>query len=250
MRADQWLVEQGLAPSRARARQWIEAGRVRQRVAGAWKPVRKCSQRLMNDCIIEIDADPADRYVSRGGLKLAGALQYTGVDVRGLTVLDIGASTGGFSDCLLQAGVAKVVAVDVGHGQLDPSLHGDSRLVSYEGINARDLPVELLQHASNGFSLTVMDVSFISQTLILPALIPLMAAGAHLISLVKPQFEVGRQGLGKGGIVRDSALYPEVEAKLREVCGNLGLEVLGYFDSPIMGGDGNREFFIWAQKND
>ena len=141
------------------------------------------------------------------------------------------------------------MGIEVGHGQLVDVLRNDPRVVCLEGINARALPISLLEYspAQQGFDIAVMDVSFISQTRILPALAPLLKPGGYLISLVKPQFEVGPGGLGKGGIVRDERLYPQVEQLITTCCQTLGLTVCGYFDSPITGGDGNREFFIWAQ---
>lgn len=247
LRADLWLVAHGLAPSRARARQWIEAGRVRLHRGKTAQVLTKPSQPLSGDARVEVAPDAEDRFVSRGGLKLAGALAQCGIGVEGAIALDVGASTGGFSDCLLQAGARMVVAVDVGHGQLAPSLREHPRLICYEGVNARALPASLLRHAPGGFGLAVMDVSFISQTLILPALIPLLAPEGVLLSLVKPQFEVGRAGLGKGGIVRDPRRFEDVENRLRAACAELRLEVADYFESPLRGGDGNREFFLLAR---
>ncbi len=215
-----------------------------------WETLTRPAQRLEQAARLRVLPDPADRYVSRGGLKLAGALGHTGLNVARLSVLDIGQSTGGFSDCLLQAGAARVVGVDVGHGQLHPRLRELPRLHCLEGINARELPYDALLAANQGgrFDVMVMDVAFISQTLILPGLPPLLQPDGHLLSLVKPQFEVGREGIGKGGLVRDPALYAEVEARIRACCAGAGLEVLDWFDSPITGGDGNREFFLHARR--
>ncbi|HZX31745.1 MAG TPA: TlyA family RNA methyltransferase [Rhodocyclaceae bacterium] len=245
-RADQLLVESGLAASRTAAQRLIAAGRVRW-LGGA---VSKPAQDIPRDGELTVEADPADRYVSRGGLKLAGALAASGVLADGKVCLDVGQSTGGFTDCLLQAGAAKVVGVDVGHSQLHSRLQGDPRVVCIEGVNCRALePEDLGRHLpADGFSLIVADVSFISLTLVLPQLPALLAENGDLLLLVKPQFEVGPQGLGKGGIVRDPALYGEVEAKLRRASADAGLTVHGWFDSPITGGDGNREFFIWLRK--
>lgn len=245
-RADQLLVEAGLAPSRTAAQRLIAAGRVR------WPggPVLKPAQDLPLDAEFEIEPDAADRYVSRGGLKLAGALAAARVAVAGRVCLDVGQSTGGFSDCLLQAGAARVVGVDVGHGQLHPRLRDDPRVTCVEGVNCRALAAGDLGEAMpiEGFGLVVGDVSFISLTLVLPRLPALLAAGGDLLLLVKPQFEVGPQGLAKGGIVRNPALFAEVETKLRLCAQNTGLRVCGWYDSPIAGGDGNREFFIWLQQ--
>lgn len=246
MRADRLLVASGLAASRTAAQRLIAAGRVR------WdgEPVAKPAQELPSDDQLEVIPDPEDRYVSRGGVKLAGALAETGVAAAGKVCLDVGQSTGGFTDCLLQAGAARVVGVDVGHGQLHPRLAGDSRVTALEGINCRALTAAGLGTSMppTGFDLIVGDVSFISLTLVLPQLPPLLAAGGDLLLLVKPQFEVGPGGLGKGGIVRDPALYAEVEGKLRRSATDLGLTVRAWLDSPILGGDGNREYFIWLNK--
>lgn len=249
-RLDVLLVERGLAASRSQAQALIDAGQVRWLQAGQWRTATKASLKLEPECELQAELGEEQRYASRGGLKLSGALERTGIDPKAMIALDVGQSTGGFTDCLLQAGAAKVVGVDVGHDQLVPSLRGDPRVVFYEGINARALPAgELLAQAPGGFDLLVMDVSFISQTLILPGLPALLRPGGKLLSLVKPQFEVGKAGIGKGGIVRDASLYKKVETDLRAICGQLGLEVRDYFPSPITGGDGNREFFIHARKN-
>lgn len=241
LRADQLLVERGLAPSRTVAQRLIEAGRV------SWSegPVGKPSTILPLSADLAVMADDLDRYVSRGGIKLAGALRHSGIEVRGRHCLDIGQSTGGFTDCLLQAGAASVVGVDVGHDQLSRKLRDDPRVTCLEGINARDLGQSVL--AGRRFDLVVGDVSFISLTLVLPQLPDLLAANGDLLLLVKPQFEVGPEHVGKGGIVRDASRYPEVEAKLRRAAAAAGLAVRDYFDSPIAGADGNREFFLWTK---
>ena len=241
LRADQLLVERGLAPSRAAAQRLIEAGRV------SWPAgeVRKPSLILPASAELTIAEGDDGRYVGRGGLKLAGALAHTGIDVRGRSCLDVGQSTGGFTDCLLQAGAERVVGIDVGHGQLHERLRDDPRVTCLEGVNARAIDRERLPHGH--FDIIVADVSFISLTLVLPQLPPLLAAGGNLLALVKPQFEVGPDNIGKGGIVRDAGLYPQVEAKLRAAAAAAGLAVRDYFDSPIAGSDGNREFFIWTQ---
>ena len=244
-RADALLVERGLAASRARAQAAIAAGRV---VADG-RPVTKPSHLLAPHADLCVAADEAERFVSRGGLKLAGALTHTGLDVTDRTCLDVGQSTGGFSDCLLQAGAARVVGVEVGHGQLDARLAGDARCVTLEGLNARELDAARLgEHAPpGGFDLIVCDASFISLALLMPQWPALLAPQGDVLALVKPQFEVGPKGVGKGGIVRDAALYADVEARLRAVATDCGLAVRDWFDSPIAGGDGNREFFLWMQ---
>ncbi|WP_269531379.1 TlyA family RNA methyltransferase [Chitinimonas sp. BJYL2] len=248
IRADILLAELGLAPSRTLAQQYIAAGRVSVIEAGRRMPVSKASQKLLADAEIEVEPDDADAYVSRGGLKLAGALAHTGLQVRGWRCLDAGISTGGFTDCLLQAGAAHVVGVDVGHGQLHPQLMDDERVTLFEGVNARSLDAAELLEANDGegYDLIVADLSFISLTLVLPALVPLAKPGARLLCLIKPQFEVGRDNVGKGGLVRDTALYAEVKTRLCECAGSLGLRVDDWFDSPITGGDGNHEFFMLA----
>jgi len=235
------LVARGLAPSRTAAQRLIEAGRV---FAGGM-PVHKPAQELPEGVELHIEEDAADRYVSRGGIKLAGALTHAGIAVAGRRCLDVGQSTGGFTDCLLAHGAARVTGVDVGHGQLHPRLAADPRVEQFEGINARELQKSAL--AGHRYDLIVADVSFISLTLVLPQLPALLAPDGDLLLLVKPQFEVGPAGIGKGGIVRDAALYAEVEAKLRACCSESHLTVCDWFDSPITGTDGNREFFIHAK---
>jgi 23S rRNA (cytidine1920-2'-O)/16S rRNA (cytidine1409-2'-O)-methyltransferase len=245
-RADQLLVASGLAASRTAAQRMIAAGRV----AAPGGIVTRAALELAPETPFTVTADPEDRFVSRGGIKLRGALAATGLDVAGRTCLDVGQSTGGFTDCLLQADARHVVGVDVGHGQLHPRLHADSRVTAFEGINCRALVTTDLGDAlpANGFDLIVGDLSFISLTLVLPQLPALLGAGGDLLLLVKPQFEVGPGHIGKGGIVRDPTLHDEVESKLRRCAASLHLTVLAWFASPINGGDGNREFFIWLNK--
>jgi 23S rRNA (cytidine1920-2'-O)/16S rRNA (cytidine1409-2'-O)-methyltransferase len=250
-RLDVILVEQSLSNSRTHAQKLISSGRVRVQIGSQWKVITKPSFKLEGSEPLDIEAHEEDKYVSRGGLKLEGALNDNQIDVSGFIGLDVGCSTGGFTDCLLQSGASHVVGVEVGHDQLVDKLRQDQRVTLYEGINARELDPQLvLPHTQdgNGFDIVVMDVSFISQTKILPALAPVMRSGGHLVSLVKPQFEVGKGGIGKGGIVRDPALYKEVEASIRDCCKALGLQVQNYTESPIKGGDGNREFLVWAVK--
>lgn len=247
-RLDQELVTQGLVPNRSLAQQLIKAGSIEVRVAGHWVVPTKPSFACTAGQAMRVLDTQAAQYVSRGGLKLAGALAHCGLKVNGLTALDVGQSTGGFSDCLLQAGAARVVGVDVGREQLVASIKNNPRVIYYEGINARELPAPtLLQHAPGGFDLAVMDVSFISQALIVPSLVKLLKPGGHLLCLVKPQFEVGKSGIGKKGIVRDASLYQDVQQRMMALYQSLGCCVRDYFDSPITGGDGNREFFIWSE---
>ncbi|RZL90440.1 MAG: TlyA family RNA methyltransferase [Variovorax sp.] len=248
MRADQLLVERGLAASRSQAVRLI-AGGLRWRDRASWRVVAKNRDEVPENAELElIDAAEA-RYVSRGGLKLEGALMATGVDPRGKRCLDIGQSTGGFTDCLLQRGAEHVVGVDVGHGQLHARVRDDARVTAVEGVNARTLSASAWAEASLAdaqFGLIVGDLSFISLTLVLPALVPLLLPDGDLLMLVKPQFELQPGQVGKGGIVRDVALYAVVEQRLRAACAELGLRVEAWLDSPIAGGDGNREFFIHA----
>jgi 23S rRNA (cytidine1920-2'-O)/16S rRNA (cytidine1409-2'-O)-methyltransferase len=250
MRADQLLVQRGLAASRSQAQRLIAAG-ARWRSTDGWRTLDKGDD-LPPAAQVEL-LDPAEaRYVSRGGLKLEGALRDTGLDVRGWRCLDLGQSTGGFTDCLLHHGAASVTGVDVGHGQLHPRLAADARVRALQGVNARTLDASVLMAACPGnpgdakFDCIVGDLSFISLTLILPRLAPLLAARGQLLLLVKPQFELQPAQIGKGGIVRDPALYAEVEQRLRTACAACGLRVLRWLPSAIAGGDGNREFFIHA----
>lgn len=248
MRADQLLVERGLASSRSQAVRLI-AGGLRWFDGTAWNAVRKNGDVVPDAAPLQL-ADAAEaRFVSRGGLKLEGALTASGVNPAGLRCLDVGQSTGGFTDCLVQRGVRQVVGIDVGHGQLHARIAQDDRVVAIEGLNARALTRDDLLAAGVTdpmFDLIVGDLSFISLTLVLPALVPLLAPSGRLLMLVKPQFELQPGQVGKGGIVRDAALYAVVEQRLREACAALALQVLAWFDSPIAGGDGNREFFVQA----
>jgi 23S rRNA (cytidine1920-2'-O)/16S rRNA (cytidine1409-2'-O)-methyltransferase len=243
MRADQLLVDRGLAATRSQAQRLIAAG-VRWFDGARWVPVAKNGDEIPDQAELQLlDASEA-RYVSRGGLKLEGALQASGLDVTGWTCLDVGQSTGGFTDCLLQHGAAAVTGVDVGHGQLHPKLRQDPRVVAIEKLNARDLRSEQI---GAHYDLVTGDLSFISLTLVLPALAPLARRGGHLLMLAKPQFELQPQQIGKGGVVRDASLYAVVEQRLRDACAGLDLDVVGWYDSPIAGGDGNREFFLHAK---
>jgi 23S rRNA (cytidine1920-2'-O)/16S rRNA (cytidine1409-2'-O)-methyltransferase len=249
-RIDMILVARDLANSRTHAQRLIRDGRVRAYLNNQWQSISKPGLKLDQNTELNLMPDPQDRFVSRGALKLLGALQQLQLDLAGLVAIDVGQSTGGFTDCLLQQGAAAVVGIEVGHDQLDERLRADPRVTCLEGMNARELPPGMLLPMSRdgaGFDLAVMDVSFISQTKILPALAPLIRPDGLLISLVKPQFEVGRSGIGKGGIVRDERLYAEVEATIRQHCESLGLRVQHYLPSPITGGDGNHEFLLIAK---
>ncbi len=330
MRADVFLVEGGHAATRSQAQRLIAAG-VQWRLAATlpWQKVAKNGDDIPAGAEVQLLDAAEAKFISRGGLKLEGALAAAGLAVSGLRCLDVGQSTGGFTDCLLRAGAAQVIGVDVGHDQLHERLRDDPRVVCVEGVNARALTPEGLREACdealsehieeaedndtqpqspyawmrNGgmvddgyddsddakehdieafkaeraakararaegtvptrrrrragredvditpaFDLVTGDLSFISLTLVLPALVPLLRDGGHLLMLVKPQFELQPGQVGKGGIVRDAALYAQVEQRIRDCCAALPLRELRWFDSPIEGGDGNREFFIHARR--
>lgn len=326
MRADQLLVHRGLASTRAQAQrliasgvQWLKLGH-HHTAQGAtssaeigaatssgsalyWQRIAKNGDILPDDAEIELLNDAEARYVSRGGLKLEGALQTLGLSVKGSTCLDVGQSTGGFTDCLLQQGAARVVGVDVGFGQLHDKLRSDERVLCFERVNAREpgaiateiskllsgeevldadfdedsefdddnygdddaefTPKNIASQAINTpvstlfkpdfiaeFDFIVGDLSFISQTLVLPAIAPLLKPNGCLVMLVKPQFELNFGQVGKGGIVREAALYEQVEKRVREAYAEQGLTVHAWLESPIQGGDGNREFFIHASKTE
>lgn len=251
MRVDQLLVQRQLASTRSQAQRLI-AGGVEWLQGEVWKRVAKNGDEVPDSAELRLLDDAEARYVSRGGLKLEAALKHIGLSVQGLTCLDVGQSTGGFTDCLLQAGAERVVGLDVGQAQLHPQLRDDPRVLCIEKLNARDVQAvsEALEGEApeGGFDLLVGDLSFISQTLVLPAVVPWLKGGGHLLMLVKPQFELQPGQVGKGGIVRDASLYAFVEQRLRDACSALDLAVQDWFDSPIEGGDGNHEFFIHAIK--
>jgi 23S rRNA (cytidine1920-2'-O)/16S rRNA (cytidine1409-2'-O)-methyltransferase len=235
-RLDVALVERGLAPSRERARALILAGQVTidgQVVSKAGAPVR-------TDARVEL-AVPDHPYVGRGGLKLAGALDAFAINPAGRRALDVGASTGGFTDVLLQRGAASVIAIDVGRGQLDWKLRSDPRVLVHEGVNARMLTSDDVPHA---VSLVTIDVAFISLRHILPALPPFLAAAADIVALVKPQFEAGRGEVGKHGIVSDPAVHDAVIARVSEAAAACGLARIAMAPSQITGATGNQEFFL------
>ena len=217
---------------------------------GDWKAVTKNGEELRDVAELRLLDTAETRYVSRGGLKLEGALRHSGLKVDGLRCLDVGQSSGGFTDCLLQQGAAQVVGVDVGQGQLHPQLRDDPRVVCMEKCNARELSAGALQDAGGAppFDLIVGDLSFISQTLVWPALVPLLAPGGQMLMLVKPQFELQPEHIGKGGLVKDAASYAIVRERIAQACADNGLVMRDYLDSAITGGDGNREFFVYASK--
>jgi 23S rRNA (cytidine1920-2'-O)/16S rRNA (cytidine1409-2'-O)-methyltransferase len=238
-RLDVVLVERGLAASRERARAMILAGRVR--VGG--EIVAKAGHPTAADADVTL-IEPDHPYVSRGGVKLAHALDAFGVDPAGRAAIDIGASTGGFTDVLLRRGAPRVVALDVGHGQLDWRLRSDPRVIVLERINARTLTPDQLPAGARTFDLAVMDLAFISIRHVLPAIVPLLASGADVIALVKPQFEAGRDEVGKGGLVRDPAVHTRVVDEVAMAASALGLSRVATTESPITGTEGNREFFL------
>ena len=272
MRADLFLVEHGFATTRSQAQRLIGSG-VQWRVlvdaaegVAPWKRLAKNGDEIPETAEVEVLDNTEAKYISRGGLKLEGALKATGLVVTGLRCLDVGQSTGGFTDCLLQHGASSVVGVDVGHGQLHASMRDDHRVVCLEGVNARSLTADdLAEHWARAtqlddeadagmadfnplFDFLTADLSFISLTLVLPAAVRLLKAGGDFLLLVKPQFELQPGQIGKGGIVRDAAHFEFVEQRLRDCCAELGVDVLGWMPSSIDGGDGNREFFIHGKK--
>jgi 23S rRNA (cytidine1920-2'-O)/16S rRNA (cytidine1409-2'-O)-methyltransferase len=239
-RIDKLLVERGLAESRTKAQAMVMAGVVlvdEQRV-------EKPSQQIDPNSTVRIKGgdDPTSRYVGRGGLKLEAALREFHINVTGLTCLDVGASTGGFTDCLLQHGAKRVVALDVGHNQIDWRLRKDERVEVREGVNARYLQPE---DFAEKFHLAVMDVSFISATKVLPAIVPLLAERGAIVTLIKPQFEVGRGEVGGGGVVRDATRRVRVVEEVNDVARTLGLEVVNVIESPIQGAEGNVEYLAF-----
>ena len=238
-RLDAALVARGLAASRERARGLILAGQVR--VNG--EIVSKAGTPVSADANLTL-IEPDHPYVSRGGVKLAHALDVFGIDVTGRLALDVGASTGGFTDVLLRRGAPRVVALDVGHSQLDWRLRSDPRVVVLERLNARSLTADQLPEDARAFEVATMDVSFISARQILPALAPLLLPDADVVVLVKPQFEAGREEVGKGGLVRDAAVHARVIDEVAAAADALGLTRVAMTESPITGTEGNREFFL------
>src|ERR1043165_5109368 len=239
-RIDKLLVERGLAESRTKAQAMVMAGVVLVNEQRVEKP----SEQFTADTQIRIKHadDPTSRYVGRGGLKMEAALNAFGIDVRGEVCLDVGASTGGFTDCLLQNGATRVFAIDVGHNQIDWRLRNDSRVEVREGVNARYLQAEDFPQQ---FDLRQLDVSIISATKVLPAIVPLVVPGGAIITLIKPQFEVGGGEVGGGGIVRDSAKRLRVVEEVNNAAHEIGLKVVKVIESPITGADGNVEYLAF-----
>jgi 23S rRNA (cytidine1920-2'-O)/16S rRNA (cytidine1409-2'-O)-methyltransferase len=249
MRADQLLVQRALAPTRSAAQRLIDAGAVRWLGPKGWVLPRKAGEDLPEACQLEITDDAELRFASRGGLKLDAALTRCGIEPAGVNCLDVGQSTGGFTDALLQRGARRVVGIDVGRGQLGAALAADSRVVQHEGLNARDVAGSVFERdeAPHSFALVVADLSFISLTLVLPTIAHWLAPTGHALLLVKPQFELQPADIGKHGLVKHATAYARVEQRIREACAARGLVVRDYFGSAVEGGDGNREFFVWAQ---
>jgi 23S rRNA (cytidine1920-2'-O)/16S rRNA (cytidine1409-2'-O)-methyltransferase len=239
LRLDQLLVGRGLFASREQARRAILAGEVSIATRIAAKPSE------LFDAQTAIAVKPTRKYVSRGALKLQSALDYFCIDLQGKTALDIGASTGGFTDCMLQRGAEKVYAVDVGYGQLDWKLRNDPRVIALEKINARFLTRE---HVPELIDICVIDVSFISLTLILPNAVALLKADGMILALIKPQFELQRAEVGKGGIVRDPRLHQKAQDKIVAFVDDLGQVVAGIAPAAIKGAEGNQEFFACIRK--
>ena len=235
-RLDLLLVARGLAPSRERAQAWILAGLVE--VDG--RRADKAGAAVAHDAEVRVSG-PEHPYVSRGGVKLAAALDAFGIDPAGRVCIDIGASTGGFTDCLLQRGARRVYAIDVGYGQLDARLRGDPRVILRERVNARTLSPE---HVPEPAGIAVLDLSFISARLVLPAVARLLAPPARAVVLVKPQFEAGRAEVGRGGIVRSDEVRERVVREIREFAEGLGFVTSGVVPSPIRGAKGNQEFLL------
>lgn len=239
-RLDLLLAERDLAPSRSRAQALIMGGGVY--VDG--QKVDKAGTLVKNDAEITIK-DSSIKYVSRGGLKLEGALEHFNIDVNGMVALDVGASTGGFTDCLLQEGATKVYALDVGYGQLDWKLRNDDRVVVMEKVNARHLESNDIPELVD---IVVMDVSFISLTKVIPSTIEFLKPKGLLVALIKPQFEVGKGEVGKGGIVRDENKHTQVVNKITKHLEELNFDIKGVIASPILGAEGNKEFLVTAHR--
>ncbi|HTZ41522.1 MAG TPA: TlyA family RNA methyltransferase [Syntrophales bacterium] len=239
-RLDRILVDRGLVASRERARALILAGVVLVNE----EPVDKAGALVAEGAAVRIRGEDHP-YVSRGGVKLKGAIDAFGIGVKGCSALDVGASTGGFTDCLLQEGARKVYAVDVGYGQIAWKLRNDPRVVLFERTNIRHFSGVGVEEPVD---IAVIDTSFISLRLVIPSVLRFVKNGGTLLALVKPQFEVGKGEVGKKGVVRDPALHLKVVGDLASFCAELGLSVRGTCESPLTGPEGNREFFIWAVK--
>jgi 23S rRNA (cytidine1920-2'-O)/16S rRNA (cytidine1409-2'-O)-methyltransferase len=240
VRLDKLLVDRGLVASRERAQAMILAAKVL--VDG--QKISKAGHQVAPDCVIELLTEDLP-YVSRGGLKLQHAIEFFNLQLAGAVAMDVGASTGGFTDCLLQHAVKRLYAVDVGYGQLAWKLRQDPRVIVLERQNIRYLPREIIPEP---LQVATVDTSFISLKLVIPVLLPFLDSSAKLVALIKPQFEVGKGQVGKGGVVRDAELHEQVCRSIERLCLDLGLEVLGITPSPVLGPKGNREFLLAAAK--
>lgn len=250
MRLDQYIVHMGWSPSRTKAQEMIERGDVRV-LQGGKSVDPKASLEVTDDVRVLIVSQEINKYVSRAGLKLEGALSRTEIAVKGKLFLDVGQSTGGFTDCLLQSGAEVVVGLDSGHSQLHPSLREHGKVIYFENINARELqnlPVITSHFPDNGFDGIVMDVSFISQKILWASCLPYLRADGDFLGLVKPQFELGIDQLNKHGIVTDENLFTVVKCEIIEGLKNLNMDVIDYFSCALPGRDGNQEFFVHARK--
>jgi 23S rRNA (cytidine1920-2'-O)/16S rRNA (cytidine1409-2'-O)-methyltransferase len=242
-RADLLLVDQKLSKSRSQAQAMIMAAQV----CVGDQLVKKSSELFDSTTVFRLKDGALPKFVSRGGEKLEGALKHTKLNVVGFTACDIGISTGGFTDCLLQNGATKVIGIDVGHNQLAWKIRNDERVEHFEGMNARSLPPEIL---AKKVDLVVIDVSFISLSLIFPEAYKVLKETGFLLALIKPQFEVEKNQVGKGGIIKDPLLHVEVQSKIKRLAEKIGFKCLDIFGSVIEGTDGNKEFFIFASRSE
>lgn len=253
-RLDQFLVDADLAPTRSKAQQMIRSGEIEILFQGKWRtefsPARKINAQVTDHVRIKATARTL-KYVSRGGLKLESALDHLGLNVTGWRCLDVGQSTGGFTDVLLKQGAARVLGFDVGHDQLHPDLRADPRVFAQEGLHVRDLKANhvFFSRIQDGLELTVVDVSFISLAHVLPVLSEVLMKGCRLLCLVKPQFEVGPKGIGKGGIVTETELFDIVRSRVLLDLKKCGFTDKDYFPCAVRGQDGNQEFFVYAVRN-
>ena len=246
MRVDQYIAKK-FNISRSKAQELIKSGAVQKQINNSIKKVVSTSEKINELAVYHIVDSTLLKYVARSGLKLERALEQSKINVKNMTALDIGLSTGGFSECLLNHGAKKIIGVDVGHDQLHERLK--QHVEFYDGVNAKNLSnYTQMKPNLKSFDLVVIDVSFISLEFILPEAYKFLKSGGKLLSLVKPQFELGSKALNKKGVVKDPSLYKELEEKLTQLAQKLNFNVIDFFESSIEGGDGNREFFIYAEK--
>lgn len=252
-RLDQGLVELGFVETRSKAQQLIRSGYVEVLLSRGWEAVEEPAFDISSKTHeqLRVKDSPLLKFVSRGGVKLDQALEHTGIPVAGVRALDLGQSTGGFTDCLLQKGAAQVIGLDVGSGQLHKKLRQDSRAVCIENLHATELKTSeiFLRHVTNPVDLIVADVSFVSLTKVLAPSLEYLKPGGYVLALVKPQFELDRQALNSKGVVKDPSRFSQVEERIRAFAAACELNVRDYFPSALAGQDGNQEFFIYAQKN-